>query len=227
MRVSLQRVPNFCKAEFPKVPLIRGGEVGDAMMPKGGGESGIDDVTKSRVGFACPLPQRFGDRRFVIPEFPLRISTQLLAEGSRRCRRHRFVEDRRISKLHVNLNEHQPAQEKPIRSARILREETPRRGMFWRMWVGGVEEQIGVGGQYHWVSRPRCLMASASTQVRAGSFKKSPPQSRVGNSHSLGFVAVTGNLSTKCSAAFLITSDNDQSCCWAISFNRLYKGSGN
>lgn len=63
-------------------------------------------------------------------------------------------------------------------------------------------------------------MTSASGRRRDGSVRKSPPQSSVGNRQTAFVFGASGNRVMKCSAAFRMTSENDQSCCSAITLSR-------
>lgn len=206
---------------MPGPEIVR--DAGRVMERKG--QPRVDDLPETRRGRRGPLPQWSCDGGFVVARFPVRIAPQGFAEC--RCLRGRFwpCEHRRISKLHVNLDEHQTTQQESFGAGSLFVEELSRCCMVWRLRIGSVEKQVRVGGQNH--ASPRCAMASASAQTSAGSTRKSPPQSSVGNCQPPRVCAGWGNRSTKCSAAFRMTSDNDQSCCSAISFSRRYSGSGN
>ena len=75
-----------------------------------------------------------------------------------------------------------------------------------RMGIGGIEEEVGVGGEDHDAVRFR--MASSSGCTPAGSRRKSPPQSRVGNHQAPWGPGSSGNRAKKCSAALRIMSEH-------------------
>ena len=130
---DLQRVPNRFKTEISEVPVIRGGEMSHSVMTEREGETRVDDLSEPGRGRRCPLPQWSSDCGIVVARFPIGIETQGFTERRRVCGRLRACEHRRISKLHVNLDQHQTAQQESFAADSLFVEEPPSRSVVRRL----------------------------------------------------------------------------------------------
>ena len=117
-------VPNLCKSKSLEVLRICRGEVANAMVSKGEGESGVNDLAESGGGPAGPVPERLGDCRFVVAKFPGGMSAERVAEGGRFAGRFGLLEYSRVSELHVNFHQHRTTKKETLISASLLLKET-------------------------------------------------------------------------------------------------------
>ena len=103
--------------------LVGGGEVGDSVMPEGEGEAGVDDVAEAGGGLGGPVPEGFGDFGFVVAELPGGIGAEGIAEGSGFLGSLGLFEDGRIANLHVELHQHEAAEQEALLSRCLLLKE--------------------------------------------------------------------------------------------------------
>ncbi len=93
--------PDPLKSKALKMLLVRGREVGDAVVAQGEGEAGVDDVAEAGGGFGGPVPDGLGDLGFLVAKLPRWIGTERIAEGRGLLGSLGFFKDRRVAKLHV------------------------------------------------------------------------------------------------------------------------------
>lgn len=129
--------------------LIRGGEVGDAVVAEGEGEAGVDDVAEAGGRFGGPVPEGFGDFGFVVAELPGGIDAEGIAEGGGFLGGLGLFEDGRIAKLHVKLHQHEAAEQEALLSRCLLLKEPLGGLMIGRIRVRRVEEEVRVSGEDH------------------------------------------------------------------------------
>lgn len=178
-QVRNQRIPDFLKSEFAKVAFVGRRKMRDTMMAERESQSGIDDLTEPGVRCTGPLPQGVSDCWFVIPKFPIRIVSETVAKCTSLTGRLRTDKHRWIAKLHLDLNQYQSANKKSFCSICMLGKESSGVAVVRRIRIGCVKKKMGVGRNDH--ALPRCSIVSTSAHTAAGSIRKSPPQSRVGN----------------------------------------------
>ena len=129
--------------------LIRGGELGDSVMPKSEGEAGVDDVAEAVGGLGGPVPEGFGDFGFVVAELPGGIGTEGIAESVSFLGGLGLFEDGRIAKLHVDLQQNETAEQEALLSRCFLLKEPLGGLVIGRIRVCRVEEEVCVGGENH------------------------------------------------------------------------------
>lgn len=105
-----------------EVPGIGAGEVGDAVVTQGEGEAGVDEVAKGAGCFGCPVPERFGDFGFVVSKHPGGMGAQGVAEGGGFLGGLGFFENGGIAELHVDLDEHETAEQEAFAENFLLKE---------------------------------------------------------------------------------------------------------
>lgn len=107
-------------------------------------EASIDNGTESGCCRLRPLPQRLGDGGFIIAEFPPGVAAQRGTKcGSfRRCLR--ISKYRGISQLHVDLDQHQTAQQKSRIARCVFSEEPLGLSVMRRLRIRRVQKQIRV-----------------------------------------------------------------------------------
>lgn len=92
------------------------GEMSDAVMTKGQGKAGVDDVAEAGRGLGGPIPKRLGNIRFVVTELPGRIGSESVAEGGGFLGGLGLFEDGGVAELHVELHQDQTAEQEALLS---------------------------------------------------------------------------------------------------------------